>query len=226
MPLHEDYRRYTAFTSFRGIYESTRVPIGLLPSANFFQKSMGVYVLSELLYKICEVYIDVTCLLWSNDDKFIDNVRTVFQRCREKNVTLNSKQIMMGKDKEKSYSLDMIDSSGINMSQKCRRGYSVHETTYFEELQTFLDLINDFKDHLDDHSLIDRPLYQLVADSTKSGYRTLTWSCYSTADAAFESIWNHYQKLYFIDYSLKNMLHIDASDYAHGTYLCQERTTR
>ena len=31
------------------------------------------------------------------------------------------------------------------------------------------------------------------------------------------------QKLYFIDYSLKIILYTDASDYAHGAYLCQER---
>ena len=58
MPLHETCRKYTAFISFRGIYEWTRVPMGLLPSANYFQKSMSVYVLNDLLYKICEVYID------------------------------------------------------------------------------------------------------------------------------------------------------------------------
>jgi len=31
------------------------------------------------------------------------------------------------------------------------------------------------------------------------------------------------QKLYFIDYSLKIILYTDASDYASGAYLCQER---
>jgi len=58
MPLHEECRRFTAFISFRGIFEWTRVPMGLLPSANYFQKSMGVYVLHDLLYKCSEVTID------------------------------------------------------------------------------------------------------------------------------------------------------------------------
>jgi hypothetical protein len=99
MPLHETCRKYTAFISFRGIYEWTRVPMGLLPSANYFQKSMGVYVLNDLLYKICEVYIDDMLILGSDDDNFISNVRTVFQRCREKNVSLNAKKLTIGKDK-------------------------------------------------------------------------------------------------------------------------------
>ena len=32
--------------------------MGLLSSANFFQKSMGVHVLNGLIYNIFEVYID------------------------------------------------------------------------------------------------------------------------------------------------------------------------
>ena len=57
-------------------------PLGLLPSANYFQKTMEVYVLNDLLYKICEVYIDDMLIMSSNDDNFISNVCAVFQRCR------------------------------------------------------------------------------------------------------------------------------------------------
>ena len=68
MPLHETCCKYTAFISFRGIYEWTRVPMGLLSSAYYFQKSMSLYVLNDLLYKMCEVYIDDMLILGSDDD--------------------------------------------------------------------------------------------------------------------------------------------------------------
>ena len=93
-----------------------------------------------------------------------------------------------------------------------------------KEIQSFLDFVNLFKDHLCDHSLITHPLYQLVAGATKSGNKTFTWD--SSTDAAFEElkIMVHCQKLlHFIDYFLKTFLYIDAFDYAHGDYLCQER---
>ena len=35
-------------------------------------------------------------LFGENDDAMIPNVQTVFQRCREKNVTLNAKNIVIG----------------------------------------------------------------------------------------------------------------------------------
>jgi hypothetical protein len=38
MPLHEDCVPLTAFITFRGIYEWNRVPMGILPAANYFQK--------------------------------------------------------------------------------------------------------------------------------------------------------------------------------------------
>ena len=59
MPLHEMCRKYTAFISFREILEWTRVPMYLLPSADYFQNRMGIYVLKDLLKKNCEVYM--TC---------------------------------------------------------------------------------------------------------------------------------------------------------------------
>ena len=44
-----------------------------------------------------------------------------------------------------------------------------------KDLQSFLGLVNYFKDHLRDHSLIARPLYQMVANATKLINKALTW---------------------------------------------------
>ena len=83
-----DDRRFVRLASnsaIIGVYEWTRVPMGLLPSAIFFQNSMGVHVLNGLVYNICELYIDDML----NDDTFIDNTRTEFQRRRERNEREN-----------------------------------------------------------------------------------------------------------------------------------------
>ena len=79
MPLDEPCRQYTAFITFRGIYEWIRVPMGLLPSANFFQKAWAYtyFTASSIIY---EVYIDDMLIFGSNDETFLDNTRTVFQR--------------------------------------------------------------------------------------------------------------------------------------------------
>ena len=68
MPLDEPCRQYTTFITFRGKYERTRVPMGLLPSANFSQKCMSLHVLNGLIYNIYEVYIDDMLIFGSNDE--------------------------------------------------------------------------------------------------------------------------------------------------------------
>ena len=102
MPLHENSRAATAFISFRGIYEWTRVPMGLLPSANFFQKSMTVYIFAAPLYRSVEVYIDDLLLHGQDDDDFVANTRTMFGLCREKGVILSAKKLKLGLEKVQS----------------------------------------------------------------------------------------------------------------------------
>ena len=96
--LDEPFRQYTTFITFRGIYELIRVLMGLLPSANFFQNCIGVHVLHDLIYNICEFHIDDMLIFGTDEDNFMANTRTVFQRCRERNVSLNAKTLIIGFD--------------------------------------------------------------------------------------------------------------------------------
>ena len=59
---------------------------------------MGIHVLHGLIYSICEVYIDDMLIFGSNEDYFLANTRSVFQRCRKRNVTLNAKILIIGFD--------------------------------------------------------------------------------------------------------------------------------
>ena len=224
MPLDEPCRQYTAFITFRGIYEWTRVHMGLLTSANFFQKSMGVHVLNGLIYNICEVYIDDMLIFGSNDETFLDNTRTVFQRCRERNVTLNAKKLIIGFDTIPFVGHD-IDARGINMSQKrIESTIAFCKPTSLTELQSFMGVVDYFKDHLRDHSAVAKPLYEMVALATKQKTKALSWT--TEGYVAFEklkALVNSCPKLIFIDYQLPIILYTDASDYAHGAYLCQLR---
>ena len=60
MPLDEPCRQYTAFIIFRGIYEWTRVPMGLLPSAKFFKK-VWAFMFYTALYTTYVRYTSTTC---------------------------------------------------------------------------------------------------------------------------------------------------------------------
>ena len=91
--------------------------MGLLSSANYFQNMMAEYVLHGLIYIICEVYIDDLLIYGRTEDEFLRNVKNVFERLREYNVTLNPKNVHHGLQTI-SFEGHEIDSEGINMSQK------------------------------------------------------------------------------------------------------------
>ena len=78
---------------------------------------MCVHILHGLIHNICEVYIDDMLIFGSNEDKFFANTRTVFQRCRERNVTLNAKKLIIGFDTIPFVGHD-IDAKGINMQKR------------------------------------------------------------------------------------------------------------
>ena len=74
------------------------MPMGYIHQPITF-RNQWVYVFNDLMYKCCEVYIDDMLIFGTDDENFLSNVRKVFQRCREKNVTLNSKKLTIGIDK-------------------------------------------------------------------------------------------------------------------------------
>ena len=58
MLIHENSRHLTAFRTALGIFEWLRLPMGLKGAGSYYQSQMQNVVLSDLLYRICESYLD------------------------------------------------------------------------------------------------------------------------------------------------------------------------
>lgn len=67
MAIDEASQPFTAFITAYGTYEWIRCPFGLKGAPAYFQKGMQTEVLADLLYKICEVYLD-DILFWGNSE--------------------------------------------------------------------------------------------------------------------------------------------------------------
>jgi hypothetical protein len=227
MPLHEDCIEATAFITFRGIFEWRRVAMGLLPSANYFQRTMQQEVLKELMYVVCEVYIDDLLIPAQDFSDLLKRTRKVWQRLRDKNVTVNPRKVEMGNEVVQFVGHE-LDKEGINMAQKrIESTINILQPQNLVELQSFVGVINYFRDHLENASTRMRPLIDMikVANSTKSRY--IVWT--DDGHHAFQNLKdgvNACPKLYFISYApeFRIFLCTDASDYAFGAYLYQEYT--
>ena len=84
-----DSQEYSAFITQYGLFEWTRVAMGLKGSGPFLQRSMANNVLAGYVTRICEIYIDDVLIHGSTDNEYIDNTRKVLTRLRTKKITAN-----------------------------------------------------------------------------------------------------------------------------------------
>ena len=82
-PLSENSRRYTAFIAWCGLYEWTRVPMGLKGAPSYFQQMMATIVLVGHIHIICEVYLDDILIHAKTHTQFLKRLRLVFERFRK-----------------------------------------------------------------------------------------------------------------------------------------------
>ncbi len=70
--------------------------MGLKGAAYYFQRMMASKVLAGMLYSIVELYLDDILVYASDESEFIVRLRSVFDRFRQYNITLNLKKCSFG----------------------------------------------------------------------------------------------------------------------------------
>ena len=93
--------------------------MGLKGSGPYFQHSMSNTVLTDLVYHICELYIDDVLIYGGDPTTFLANVRKVFSRLREFNVAVNHKKTKLGLE-EVDYVGHVVSATGISFTPEKR----------------------------------------------------------------------------------------------------------
>lgn len=219
--LDEESRKLAAFITNFGVYEPLRIPMGLKSAPSFFQQQIAA-TLSNLIYKICEIYIDDIIIFGKDDEEFIANLENVLARLQSKGITLNPDKARILLDHLEVVG-HVISREGITMSEeKIRRVMNFPRPHKEKELKSFLGLTNYFRDHIDNYSKITKPLYDLIHGYTKRSNKIIIWN--EQATKAFESIITMIENcptLYFMDAKAPVFMETDASDYGIGAFLYQ-----
>ena len=95
-PLSNTTKAYTAFITFSGVYEFTRLPFGPKRAPSYFQEIMATVVLVGLIYMICEMYIDDCSVFGDTNIEFVSRLRLVFERFRKHNLYLKANKCYFG----------------------------------------------------------------------------------------------------------------------------------
>jgi hypothetical protein len=220
-PLSKNSQEASAFITPMGVFEWLRVPMGLKGAPSYFQQKMAMTVLRGLVYSICEVYLDDIIVPGSDEQEFITNLRSVFERFRKHKMTLNPAKCKFGVS-QVEYVGHMINKDGMTFSEdKLREVLDFPKPITHHGMKSFLGLANYFRDHIRNHSTLVQPLQEMVSDYNK--HRPLKWT--ADLEARFDEVRETIGKcptLFFVDEKLPIYLHTDASDYGVGAYLFQK----
>lgn len=87
IPVHPDDRYKTAFVTSHGSYHFKRCPFGFTNSPAKYQRTMND-IFADGLFKRCIIYIDDILVFGKTESELIENIKWVFEKCKERNVKL------------------------------------------------------------------------------------------------------------------------------------------
>ena len=161
--LDEESSKLTTFNTPWGRYRFLRMPFGVKPAPEIFQKAMhdifqGVPV---------EIIVDDLCVSGKTLEVHDRNLTLVLERARQENLTFNLKKLKIRVDEVK-YSGHVLTSQGLKPDpDKIKAIREMPAPTDKAGVQRFLGMVNYLAKFLPDKSSIDEPLRQLIQDGTE-----------------------------------------------------------
>ena len=218
--IHEDSREFTAFLTIFGLYEWTRMAMGLKGAAPLFQRIIATEVLVGLITTIAESYLDDVLTHGQDNEDFLKNLRSVLQRFSDHNITLNPDKCIFGVT-EVEYVGHTINHEGCKFSpEKLQHVFDFPKPTTSKELKSFLGLANYFRDHVYGHSGIVKPLTDMLL--AYNPRKPLTWN--DETSKAFTDIKEAIKNcpmLFWVNLEWEMHMFTDASKFAYSVYICQ-----
>ena len=202
MPLAKRVQMHTAFKTADGLYEWTRVPMGLKNAAAYFQKAMVTEVLNKIVHHGCEIYLDDCIVHGTTDDDFLENLNTVLRCCEEHNIVLSPSKCEFGSEEIEILG-HTVNQRGMHFDRsKLDKVLNFPLPTTGSQLLSFVCLCNFFRKHVRDIASLESPLRRVA--ETYKGTRKIPWTTpeLKEVEAAFYTLQQEVgkcPKLFFYD---------------------------
>uniref|UniRef100_A0AAG5DCG3 RNA-directed DNA polymerase n=1 Tax=Anopheles atroparvus TaxID=41427 RepID=A0AAG5DCG3_ANOAO len=211
------YREKTAFSTPNGHYEFNRMPFGLKNAPATFQRAMNS-VLSDLIGRVCFVYLDDIIVIGKDLNSHLKNLSVVLQRlaCFNLKIQLDKCEFLR---RETEFLGHTITPEGIKPNpDKIRKilEWSLPKTK--KEIKQFLGLAGYYRKFIKDYSKITRPLSSCLKKEAKLD---VAKEEYLKSFENLKAILSSDQVLAFPDFEEPFILTTDASNHALGAVLSQ-----
>ena len=214
--LHKDSRPYNAFRTITGLYQFTRLVMGLKNSPATFQRLMEC-IFRGMIWQNILIYIDDIVKFSSDFDKRMKDIRQVFERLRACGLQLKTKKCFFGFEKI-HYLGHIISKDGIAADTiMIDAGQNYPLTENLKALQSFLGLSGYYRKYNFNYSKIARPLHKLTKREAK--FQWIHEEQYSF-DVLKHTL-PHAQILAYPRWGTEYLLYMNASSEFIGCYLAQ-----
>ena len=178
IPMHEDDKKYTAFTTPLGLHEFNRMPQGLCNSpASFMRMMMGIFGDMNFSKLLC--YLDDLLVYAPSESEALSRLRTVFERLRGNNLKLAPKKCHL-LQKEVKFLGHIINGEGVSVdpakvevisNMKIQNLMEQDERTpSVRKIKSFLGMVFYYQHFIPNCSAIAKPLFALTAGQKRKGH--------------------------------------------------------
>uniref|UniRef100_A0A3B5QIP4 Gypsy retrotransposon integrase-like protein 1 n=1 Tax=Xiphophorus maculatus TaxID=8083 RepID=A0A3B5QIP4_XIPMA len=175
VPLHEDDKKYTAFSSPLGLHEYNRMPQGLCNSpATFMRMMLTIFGDQNFLSLLC--YLDDLLVFGKSEGESLQRLEMVFQRLREHNLKLSPSKCQFLR-KSVKFLGHIVTRDGIATNpDKVQAIVGVSEADLMEpdgttpspkKIRSFLGMVVYYQHYIENCSVIAKPLFQLTTGTAK-----------------------------------------------------------
>ena len=160
IPIAEEDKEKTAFTTKSGRWEYNILPMGITNAAPTFQRNMEM-MLSGLLWKICIIYIDDIIIFSSTVEEHHENLRIVLERMREFNIVAKPKKCELMRE-EVSYLGHRIGHGKLSpLKTNVDKIVDMPVPKTIKEVRSFVCLAGYYRRFVRNFAKIARPLTDL-----------------------------------------------------------------
>ncbi len=170
MPLHEDDRKFTAFTTPMGLFEYNRLPQGLCNSPGSFMRMMySIFGDQNFLSILC--YIDDLIVFGPNEQVALDRLEMVFRRLRAHGLKLAPKKchLLRASVKFLGHMIDKVGVSTDSEKVECISKFNSSDlmesdgkTPSQRRIRSFLGMVNYYQHFIPNYSVKAKPLFDLL----------------------------------------------------------------